>query len=370
MKLGRFGLAGVAMVAIAALGGCATSQPQEARRYFWPQLPERPRIEWLKNYSNQNDLPKTGMKQLVTDVLGEEELISFERPLDIVANSRKQVLIADPGKNNVVVYDFAKNIVHLLAKNDNPDDSLQQPVSLALADNDDIFVGDQGSKKITLFDAEGKKKFSIDLEPNLASVGGMAVDKKGKKLFVADTRGHKIGVYDLKGKFLSSFGSRGDADGLFNYPNPLRINHKNELLVGDTMNARIQVFDTNGKFLRTFGSRGDGPQDLQVLKGIAVDSEDNIYVTDGKAHKVVIYNSAGDFLLTFGGLYSSAGTGKESMGGFVLPQGIFIDPTNKIYIVDQINHRFQSFQYISDEHLKLNPIAGYPPVPKAKEVAQ
>jgi sugar lactone lactonase YvrE len=131
------------------------------------------------------------------------------------------------------------------------------------------------------------------------------------------------------------------------------------------MNARIQIFDANGKFLRQFGSRGDGPQDFQVLKGLALDSEDNIFITDGKGHKVVIYSTDGDFLLTFGGLFSTVVTGKDSMGGFVMPQGIFIDKSDQIYVVDQMNHRFQVFQYISDDFLKNNPIKGYIPTVKS-----
>ncbi len=349
------------VVAGSLLSACAASQPKETTRYFWPRLPERPRIEWIKNYANEADMPKGGVRQLFTDVLGEEDTINLDRALDIVVNSKQQVFIADAGSHNVVVFDFVTNKVRMLPRIDKEADRLQQPVSLALGENEQLYVGDMGTKKIAIFSANGAYQRSFPVQPNMDSVGGMAVDLINKQLFVADTRGHKIGIFDLTGKFKSSFGTRGDKDGEFSYPIPLRLNGKNELVVGDTMNARIQVFDTKGKFLRKFGSRGDAPQDFQVLKGIGIDSENNIYITDGKAHKVVIYNNDGDFLLTFGGLYSSATAGKESMGGFVLPQGLFIDKTDRIYVVDQMNHRFQVFQYLSDGYIKLNPIKGYDP---------
>lgn len=137
------------------------------------------------------------------------------------------------------------------------------------------------------------------------------------------------------------------------------INHKGEIIVGDAMNARVQIFDQDGKFLRKFGRRGDGPADFQIMKGVAVDSEDHIYVTEGKGHKLIIFGTNGEYLLTVGGLYSAITTGKQAPGGFVIPQGVFIDDKDVIYVVDQLNRRFQVFQYISDDFLKRNPIPGW-----------
>jgi DNA-binding beta-propeller fold protein YncE len=361
MKKGTYACIAGGLLLAQVLGGCAAPQQQADRRYFWPQLPERPRIEWLKSYSSSNDFPKEGMNKLMSDVLGDEDAITFERPLDVMVDDKQQVFIADPGQQNVIVFDLAGNRARMLTRPEAKGDSLEQPVSLTQDDQNNIYVGDMGTKRVYVIDNSGKILRSFGVEPNLVSVGGLAFDKIQKRLVVADTRGHKIAFFTLQGAFISSFGSRGDGDGQFLYPNPIRFNHKNELLVGDTMNARIQIFDANGKFLRKFGSRGDGPHDFQVLKGVAVDSENNIFITDGKGHKVVIYNNEGDYLLTFGGLFSSVISGKEAMGGFVMPQGIFIDKADRIYVVDQLNHRFQVFQYISDEFLKRNPIKGYPP---------
>jgi DNA-binding beta-propeller fold protein YncE len=351
------------------LAGCASAPVQETRRYFWPQLPERPRIEWLKSYRSSEDFPKSGMKGLVTDILGEENVVTIDRALDIVVNSRNQVYIADPGQQNVVIFDLAAYKVSQLARRDTKEENLEQPCSLALDEQENLYVSDMATKKIYHFDLVNKKTVSFSVVPNLESVGGMVVDKKNKRLVIVDTKGHKVAFFSLQGKFLSSFGAKGNEDGQFLYPYPVRINSRNEILVGDTMNARVQIFDENGKYLRKFGERGDAPQDFQVMKGIAVDGEDNIYITDGKGHKVVIYSREGDFLMTFGGLFSSILSGKEAMGGFVLPQGIIIDQTNKLYIVDQMNHRFQVFQYISDDFLQKNPIKGYNPnaTPKLKD---
>jgi sugar lactone lactonase YvrE len=96
-----------------------------------------------------------------------------------------------------------------------------------------------------------------------------------------------------------------------------------------------------------------------LLKGVAVDSDDNIYVTEGKGNKIIIFSTNGEWLLTVGGQYSALTSGRVAPGGFLLPQGIDIDKNDRIFVVDQLNKRFQEFQYISDSFLKQHPIEGY-----------
>jgi len=170
----------------------------------------------------------------------------------------------------------------------------------------------------------------------------------------------KVGVFDISGKPLFSFGKFGELDGELNRPTSVTINHKSEVIVGDTMNARIQVFNKDGKFLRKFGQRGDSGADFQVLKGVAVDTQDNIYVTDAKANQIKIFNSKGEYLLSFGTAHSVTHTLREAPGGFLLPQGIHIDDNNSIFIADQANVRFQVFKYIGDEAAKSEQPAGAP----------
>lgn len=166
---------------------------------------------------------------------------------------------------------------------------------------------------------------------------------------MVDLTGGKVEVFSLQGEHLFSFGKPGEGEGELNRPSPIAINHKGEVIIGDTMNGRIQIFDGDGKFLRKFGERGDGNNQFQILKGIAVDSEDNIYVTDGKANQIKIFNSKGDFLLGIGTAFSVAMAQREAPGGFLLPQGIYIDSTDHIYVTDQANCRFQIFRYLKDE---------------------
>ena len=356
MKQTMVKLAGLIFI-IGLLAGCAAEQ-QEVRKFYWPQLPERPRIEWKKAYSSQLDFPKTGFKAFVDAVAGSDQPIRFSKPVDIKSTGEGKVYISDPGSGVVYVYDLILGDVHLLG-GDDAIGQFKNPLGLTIDDNMNIYVGDQEKLMILVFDRDEKPLRALPLQGIVGRPTGLAFDKQRKQLYVVDIKDHKVCVLSTDGKLVNTIGKPGEGDGEFNFPTSVAINHKGEIVVADSMNARIQIFDAEGKFLRKFGRRGDGIGEFQILKSVAVDSDDNIYVTEGKGHRMLIFDTNGQFLLNVGGLYSVLGTGKNAPGGFLIPQGIDIDKNDVIYIVDQLNRRFQVFQYISDSYLQANPIPEY-----------
>ncbi|ABB33115.1 NHL repeat containing protein [Geobacter metallireducens RCH3] len=358
-SIGRFAV----LAAMAALfAGCAGQQVKSEQRFFWPPLPERPRIEWLNAYSSQNDFPKSATEKFLTTIIGEEEGISLSKPITVRSDGRGKVYVGDPGAPGVYVFDFVNNIMRPFGKAE-AEARIEQPVGIAIDENGRIYVSDTKKAAIMVFHQDETPAALINLKGMVEKIGDIAYDRIGKHLLALDVRGHKVLVLSLRGELLSSFGNRGTKPGEFNFPSALTVNNKGEIIVADAMNARIQIFSSDGKFLRMFGQRGDSPGTLQLIKGVAVDSDDNIYVTDGKGHKFEIFSTTGDYLLTVGGAFSALTTGKTAPGGFVIPQGIDIDKDNMIYVVDQLNRRFQVFRYISDSYLKANPIPGYTPSP-------
>ncbi len=348
-------VATVTLLAI-TLSGCASGQ-KETRRFFWPQLPERPRIEWLAAYSSQLDFPKVGMRKFMSAIAGDEDPIRFDKPVGIKSDGNGKIYISDAGIPAVLVYDMVNDEVHLFGREMAPA-LFKWPICTELDNAGNIYVADAEQNVISVFTPDEKPLRSIDLKGIVIKVGNFAIDKDGR-LILVDTRGHKLVILSPEGKLIKTIGERGDTDGTFNFPVAVTVNHKGEIIVGDAMNARIQIFDHDGKFLRKFGTRGDGPSDFQLIKGVAVDSDDDIYVTEGKGNKIIIFNTNGEWLLTVGGQYSALTSGRVAPGGFLLPEGIDIDKNDRIFVVDQLNKRFQEFQYISDSFLKQHPIEGY-----------
>ncbi|KXS41567.1 MAG: NHL repeat protein, partial [Candidatus Frackibacter sp. T328-2] len=165
---------------------------------------------------------------------------------------------------------------------------------------------------------------------------GLAIDEKRKRVYVADTRGHNIQVYNLKGKLLKVIGKqRGNIHGTFNYPIAVAVDQKGKIYVGDTLNYRVQILNSKGEFVRQIdGGPGQTLGSLPRAKGIAIDNKGRTYITDGYLQVVQIFNQKGKLTSFFG----RPGVSDKQ---FRLPAEIEIDDQGRIYIVDTMNRRVQ-----------------------------
>lgn len=344
----------LAVILISALvAGCVGPQKGVKQRFFWPPLPDTPRIEWLAAYSSQLDFPKEGMEGFLRSVAGEEAM-RLAKPWGIVSAGDGRVFVVDSQLAAVYIFDMNRKTVQELGKGEYSD-LFAVPLGIALDPAGNIYVSDTKKNRVFVFDKDEKPLTAIGDDKTVNWPVGMAIS--GDRLYVANSHGHNISVFDTKtGSHLFSIGSRGGGNGEFNYPTDVAVDSNGNIVVADSMNARIQILDREGKFIRKFGQRGDGNVDFQIIKGVAVDRSDNIYVTDGKANKIIIFNQQGEPLLVIGGPHAAALKGKLFPGGFLLPQDIFIDRNETIYVVDQMNRMFQVFQVVNEEWLKKNPI--------------
>lgn len=331
------------------LGGCASQQPQQAKRYFWPRAPEQPKIEWIKSYYSQHDFPKSGFENFIETLFGQTPAMSFQKPIDIKSNGKGKVYVTDIALSCIFVYDLNNAKVEMWERGSDPEKSLGiTPYYLALDRDNNIYTVGSGGKYIYVLDSKGAVLRRIGFAEHVKAPAGIAVDSSSGSIYLVDNADSKVVVFDATGKFMFSFGKPGIEPGDLSRPVPIYINNKGEVIVGDVMNARVQIFSKDGKFLRKFGQRGDAGSDFQVIKGLSVDSDDNIYVTDGKANQIKIFNTKGDFLMSLGTAYSITATFKEAPGGLLLPNGIHVDSTNSIYLADQANMRFQIFKYLGE----------------------
>jgi sugar lactone lactonase YvrE len=99
-------------------------------------------------------------------------------------------------------------------------------------------------------------------------------------IFVGDGHGGasnaRIMKFDATGKFLLNWGSRGEEPGNFHTPHALAMDSQGRLYVGDRGNNRLQIFDQQGNFIdqwRQFGRPS----------GMYIDDNDILYVTDSSS---------------------------------------------------------------------------------------
>ena len=68
------------------------------------------------------------------------------------------------------------------------------------------------------------------------------MDKAGH-LMVCDTSNHRIQVFDLSGKFVAKFGTKGSGMGELNQPVSAAVLSDGKIVVSDNKNSRIQIFE-------------------------------------------------------------------------------------------------------------------------------
>jgi sugar lactone lactonase YvrE len=120
-------------------------------------------------------------------------------------------------------------------------DTFDEPASVIVASNGDIFVGD-GHRP-----AAGKT-----------------------------SRNDRIVKFSKDGKFLKTWGKRGAAPGEFREPHSLALDSQGRLFVADRENNRIQIFDQDGRFLDQWTQFGR-PSGLFIAK------DDTLYVADSES---------------------------------------------------------------------------------------
>ncbi|WP_187426829.1 6-bladed beta-propeller [Geothermobacter ehrlichii] len=343
-------------LAVLVLAACAVPQKEQPRkRFFWPPGDIAPKIEYINFYHARDDVRRGVNDWLEEAIFGKEPPMRvFVRPSAIVSDGKGRVFVADQALNKVMVWDFNKHEIRFLRYPSGSDFLFELPAGLAMDDMGRVYVSDSMARRIFIFDA-GEKAAGMLASEQLKRPTGICFDPVRGGLYVVDTSAHQVHFFDRKGRHVGAIGKRGVAEGEFNFPVDADVDAEGNLYVLDAMNARVQVFDRDGRFLRRFGERGTALGSFMIPKSIAVSPSGLVYVTDSQAHKFVVFSTKGDYLLTVGGESPVVG-GKVSPGGFYLPEGIDVDSTESIWVVDSLNRMYHQFQYLTPEYLQEHPI--------------
>lgn len=327
------------------LTGCVVSElsePFKTEGKYWPEQPELRRITFVGEFSNSLDLSiKESMWSKIISFTAGSSDNAMVRPMAVAATADSKIIfVADPDAKCVHRYDVSKGRYKCLTAARNM--PAVSPVGLAVSDDGKLFVSD--SQQGLLFQAgpDDKQLEIFDVSVGIEQPTGLYWNDTIQRLFVTDTRGQSVLVFDRDGNLQTTVSGRGGGPGEFNFPTYLWMDADNELLVTDSLNFRIQRFDSDGNFLRLFGKNGDQPGDFSRPKGVATDSFGHIYVVDALMHLLQVFDRQGKLLLSIGG----QGRG---VGEFWLPNGIFITGDNTIFVADSYNKRVQVFRYVGPE---------------------
>ncbi len=302
----------------------------------WPNPPDRPRVRYVGEIQGSEDLhaPKKPGQTWRRVLYGPQEPLRLVTPHAVaISDTGQRVAVADTNAAHVVVFDLGQR-THDIKKAGSSEP--QCPVGVAWA-GDALLIADSKLKCVTVMEASGaKRSIGVGL---LERPAGIAFHAPSGLLYVTDGGAQAVFAFDLNGKLVLRFGSRGAGPGEFNFPSQMATGPDGTLWVADSMNFRIQRFAPDGTPLGAFGFKGDAAGDLALPKGVAVDSDGNVWVVDAQFENVQAFTAEGKLLMAFGG------EGREK-GQFWLPSGICIDRQRRMWIADTYNRRIQVFELL------------------------
>lgn len=249
--------------------------------------------------------------------------------------------------------------------------SLYQPQNVAVDDTGNVFIAafdciykitKQGM--MSVFAGNFNDGFSGDGGPatlaKLYRPSAVAADNSGN-VYIADSKNNRVRKVDRFG-VISTFagtgvagysGDGGVADSAkLNFPRGVAVDKFGNVYIVDYNNYRIRKVDPNGIVSNfagngTAGYSGDGglasSAMLNSVSKVAVDTLGNVYIPDYKNHRIRMVNSNG-IISTIVGIgtagYSGDG-GKADSAELNGPDGITIDKSGNIFIVDFQNNRIR-----------------------------
>jgi DNA-binding beta-propeller fold protein YncE len=307
-------------------------------KYVWPPPPDAPRIRLAAILKGRADVETASRFGRLLLGAGPQNAYDWlKRPFGVAYDLHGRLLVSDAGLGALFRFDRELRKLDILGTTGAL--RLKNPLGITVASDGTIFVADIGLKRVVSFDSEGNVRSAYGRTGELVNPTAVAVSPDGSKVYVADSKGQKIVIFDRNtSAIVSTFGSRGAGDGEFAFPTSLAFSGSGELCVVDQVNARVQVFSPTGEYITQFGGRGVGFGNFVRPKGIAFDKDGLLYVTDAAFSNVQIFSSELR-LLTFVG-------DPGSQPGQFQNTGAVATYKNEFAVVDQLNSRVEIFRFI------------------------
>ncbi|MET0553766.1 MAG: NHL repeat-containing protein [Vicinamibacteria bacterium] len=269
------------------------------------------------------------------------------------------LVLTDPDLDRVAVYDVGGDRPKLRVAFGEPGQKtgqLASPHGAALSARGDLFVADSYNHRVQAFDLTatlegwpgrllrtwgGYGSGPGDFNAPIAGLALPPPEAKQKRVFVADTRNHRVQVFDLDGAPAGLvIGGRGDAPGKLDTPSGIAFDPAGtRLYVAESGNRRVSAFSADtGAFLFAFGA-----DVLRSPAGIAADSRGDLLVTDVGTRLVHRFRPepAGDPQgARQVGSWGRSGGGN---GEWIYPQAIAVDARDRVYVADLASKRCQMF---------------------------
>lgn len=207
---------------------------------------------------------------------------------------------------------------------------LKRPVDLALDSTGRLYVTDEGSNRIVVFDvSQPMARLVSSLDRGFAGPDGIAFDAY-QRMYVSNSRSHILMMLSHdKPVVLKRTGGQGQDAGMFVGPGHIGFAPNGMVVIADTGNNRLQLLTPNLDPVSVI----PGGEDYQFSRpeGFCINPEGIVFVSDTGHQRVLVLNSQFQRLATLG----HAGNGRYGLHD---PSGLACRG-RQLWVADRLNHR-------------------------------
>ena len=217
-------------------------------------------------------------------------------PRGVAVSKSGEVVVSEWTSNCITMFNRDGSKKRTFGSAGSDKGQLQFPSGIAFTHDNRLLVVDEGNHRVQMFTLEGKFIKSVGQEGNgrlqFLSPQGITVHPSSGKVFIADTKNHRIQVLNDDLTYSHEFDNKNSGNSRFNEPFDVACDSYGHVYVADAWKQRVQVLTSSGKFIDTISTYAS-----LFPKGIAIDFMNTVYVSDGNT--VSMFDSKRQFIKCF-----------------------------------------------------------------------
>ena len=170
-----------------------------------------------------------------------------------------------------------------------------RPMGIALCDNGDYIVTDDGKHRVLRIDHNGATKWAVGSEGSgrdqFMYPQGVCILLDGR-VVVADRSNNRLQVLNAETSAVVGTLARSDRE-VWKGCWGITTDAQGLIYVVENQSRRVVVVTVEGQVVRTLGSYGSGPGQLRDPMGVAVDGKGNVIVADDRNNRIVVFHPDG-----------------------------------------------------------------------------
>jgi len=219
-------------------------------------------------------------------------------PMYVAINPKTQdVYVSDRLSNSIYVYDANGTYLRKFAPKGDFGGTWA-PLGLAFAPDGTLYVTDLKGKdasahRVVVFGPDGAFVRSMGKPGELNYPNGIVVDPAGN-IEVSDSNNGRLVVFSPYGKMMATI-TQGVGEGDLGLPRGAAVDDAGRLYVVDTVDHQVRVYligddkTPTPKYVASFGTEGQLDGTFEYPNGVATDTRAHVYVTDRENNRVQVW---------------------------------------------------------------------------------